>query len=816
METLWYDLSHGVRTVFRNPGFAAVAVLSLAIGIGANSAIFSVTNALLLRPLPYTNSDRLVILWSRSPGLNVPQDWFSPGQYLDVKTQNTVFEETAITIGASFNLTGQVAPEHIDGARVSSSMFSLLGASAMLGRVLLNEEDQPGKPPTVVLSYGFWKRYFGGDDGVLGKTLTMNGNVFTIVGVMPPDFLLNKEIMPAVNGIENADLLVALPLSDTARSNRGNEDFNIFARLRPGVTIAQAQAEMDIIAERMKQQYPGNYPPHGGLTISVVPLLQQVVGDISFALSVLFGAVGFVLLIACANVANLLLSRAAVRKKELAVRAAVGASRGRLIRQLLTESMLLALAGGVAGVGIAFLTLRALQQVGPDNIPRLDEVGIDGRVLAFTCLIALLTGVLFGLAPAMRASRVDLNEVLKEGGRNAGSGRGSHRTRKLLVVSEIALSMLLLIGAALLIRSYQRIWNAYPGFDSHNVLSLRLSLPAVKYPKPESITQFFRRVIERLKETPDVESAATTYSLPMSTVALAWEPITVEGYAPGGAQELIISNVRIVSPDYFRTMRIPLVRGRYFDEHDIKGSPETVIVDEAMAERFWPNEDPIGKRLQRGGSESWRTVVGVISNAREYSAEKEPPIAVYYPSEQFAARNMFLVIRTTRDPAIMTEAITKEIQALDPEMPVFDVGTMDQRLHDSLARRRFSMFLLGLFAAVASILAAIGIYGVMAYSVNERTHEIGIRLALGAPPGNVRQLIIRQALVLSSAGVATGLLGAFALTRIMSSLLYGVSATDVLTFVITPLLLGAVAMVASYMPARRAAQVDPMIALRCE
>jgi len=816
METVWYDLTYSVRTLFKNPGFTAVAILSLAIGIGANSAIFSVTNAILLRPLRYKDADRLVILWSRSPGLNVPQDWFSPGQYLDVKTQNTVFDETAISIGASFNLTGQGTPEHVDGARVSSSMFSLLGANSMLGRVLLPEEDQPGKAPTVVLDYGFWQRFFGGDHGVIGRTLTMNGNPFTIVGVMPAEFSLNKEVMPAVNGIQNADLLVPLPMSETARANRGNEDFNIFGRLRPGISIAQAQAEMDIIADQMKQQYPANYPPNGGLTISVVPLLHQVVGDISLALRVLFGAVGFVLLIACANVANLLLSRAAVRKKEFAIRAAVGASRVRLIRQLLTESMLLALAGGATGVGVAYLTIEGLRIFGPDNIPRLNEVGIDERVMAFTFAIALLTGIAFGVAPALRASRVDLNEVLKEGGRTGSSGRGGNRTRKLLVVSEVALSLLLLIGAGLLIRTYRHIWNAYPGFNSHNVLSLRLSLPSVTYPKPESIVPFFRRVTERLGAIPEVESVATTYSLPMSTVALAWEPIAIEGYVPNGAQELIISNVRIVSPDYFRTMRIPLLSGRYFDGHDTKGAPETVIVDEAMAERFWPNQDPIGKRLQRGGSGSWRTVVGVISDAKEYNSEKEPPIAVYYPFEQFAARNMFLVIRTVRDPAGMTDLITKEIQALDPELPVFDISTMDQRLRDSLSRRRFSMFLLGLFAIVASFLAAIGIYGVMAYSVNERTHEIGIRLALGAQPARVLQLVIGQALILTSFGIATGLAGAFVLTRVMSSLLYGVSATDGVTFVLTPLLLGSVALLASSIPARRAARVDPMIALRCE
>jgi predicted permease len=816
METLWYDLSHGFRTLSKNPGFTAVAVLSLAIGIGANSAIFSVTNALLLRPLPYKDADRLVILWSRSPGLNVPQDWFSPGQYLDVKTQNGVFDETSISIGASFNLTGQGTPEHVDGARISSSLFSLLGTNSMLGRVFRPEEDEPGKPATVILGYGFWQRYFGGDHGVIGRTLTLNGNNSTVVGVMPAEFSLNKEVMPAVNGIQNADLLVPLPLSESARSNRGNEDFNIFARLKPGITIAQAQAEMDIIADGMKQQYPANYPPSGGLTISVVPLLQQVVGDISLALKLLFGSVGFVLLIACGNVANLLLSRAAVRQKEVAIRAAVGASRVRLIRQLLTESMLLAVVGGLVGVGIAYLTVKALHVFGPDNIPRLNEVGIDGRVMAFTSFIAMLTGVFFGLAPALRASRVDLNKVLNEGGRSGASDRGGHHTRKLLVVFEIAVSLLLLIGAGLLTRSYRRIWNAYPGFNPHNVLSLRLSLPLVKYPKPESITPFFRRVVERLNQVPDVESVATTYSLPMSTVALAWEPIAIEGYVPRSAQELIISNVRIVSPDYFRTMRIPLLRGRYFDEHDTKGATETVIVDETLAERFWPNEDPIGKRLQRGGSDAWRTVVGVISDAKQYSSDKEPPIAVYFPFEQYVARNMFLVIRTTRDPAGMTSAITKEIQALDPEMPVFDVNTMDQRLHDSLSQRRFSMFLLGVFAVLASILAAIGIYGVMAYSVNERTHEMGIRLALGARPATILQLVIGQALVLTATGVAIGLTGAFAVTRVMSSLLYGVSNTDGFTFVVTPVLLGGVALLASYIPARRASRVDPMIALRCE
>ncbi len=817
METLWHDLSYGLRTLLKHPGFTAVAVLSLAIGIGTNSAIFSVINALLLRPLPYRDAERLVILWNRSPGLNVEQDWFSPGQYLDVKTQNQVFEATAVTIGASFNLTGQGGPEHVDGARVSSSFFPLFAAQPSLGRVLLPEEDEPGKAAVVILGHGFWQRRFGSDPGVIGKTLILSGNNFTIVGVLSPGFAIDHQVMPAVNAIERADLFLPLPMGESARTNRGNEDFNIFGKLKPGISVTQAQADMDVIAGRMRQQYPESYPPHGRLTISVVPLLEQVVGDIGHALPVLFGAVGFVLLIACANVANLLLARAAVRQKEIAIRAAVGASRLRIVRQLLTESVVLALGGGLLGIVIAWMVVKSLRVFGPENIPRLHEVGVDGRVITFTCLIALLTGVLFGLAPALRASRVDLNETLKEGGRSAGaSGRGHHRLRELLVVSEVALSLVLLIGAGLLIRSYQRILSSHPGFDPHNVLALRLSLPAAKYAKPENITAFFQSASERILSLPGVEGVATTYSLPMSTVAFAWEPITIEGYIPKAAQDVIISNVRIVSPSYFRTMRLPLVKGRYFDERDKKGEPETVIVDEALAQRFWPNEDPIGRRLQRGKSGVWRTVVGVISDAKQFSSEKEPPISVYYSAEQVTPRNMYLVARTTPDPAQLTTAIIKEIQAVDPEMPVFDVGSMEQRLYDFLARRRLTMFLLGVFAVIATLLAAIGIYGVMAYAVNQRTHEIGIRVALGARPRDVLSLVIKRGMSLTLIGTVIGLLTAFGLTRLLANLLYGVSATDPLTFVGVAALLVGVALLACSIPARRAAKVDPLQALRHE
>jgi predicted permease len=819
VETWWHDLRHGLRVLASQPAFTAVAVLSLALGIGANTAIFSVTNALLLRPLPYDDADRITILWQRSPGLGVQQDWFSTGQYLDIRLDNQVFSDVAATIGASFNLTGRGVPERIDGARVSSSLFPLFGAKTAVGRVFTADEDRPGKPPVVILSNGFWKRRFGSDPSVVGKTLTLNGNTFTIVGVMAADFVFNKEIMPAVNGITNVDLLLPLPLNETARSNRGGEDFNVFAKLRPGVPVATAQADMNVLAARMKRDYPQNYPPNGGLTISVVPLINQVVGDVRMALYVLLGAVGLVLLIACGNVANLLLSRGAVRQKEMAIRAAVGASRERIVRQLLTEAVLLATLGGVLGLALAVSAVQVLGRFGPANIPRLGEIGIDASVLAFTFGMSLVTGVVFGLVPALRASRLDLNDVLREGGRtgvgSSAFGLGHQQLRKLLIAGEIALSLVLLIGAGLLVRSYERITSANPGFDATNVLSLRLSLPAFKYKTPDAVAAFYRQLEANIKALPGVEHVGANYLLPLSSVALGWEPITVDGYVPKAAGEnLIIASSGYVSADYFRTMGIPLLRGRFFDDHDTRSAPDAAIVDDKLAARFWPNEDPIGKRMRRGDSGPWRTVIGVVADTKQYEVDGEPPITAFNPLEQLPVPSRFLVIKTKSDPTALVSAVTREVRALDADLPVYDVATMEERLAGSFARRRFSMFLLGVFATCASLLAAIGIYGVVSFWVTQRTREIGIRAALGARQSDILGLVIKQAVVLVGIGIAIGLMAAFGLTRVMRSLLFGVSTTDAVTYAVLAGVLAAVALLASYIPARRAAGVPPIIALR--
>jgi predicted permease len=816
METLFQDLRYGARMLLKKPGFTLIAVITLALGIGANTAIFSVVNSLLLRPLPYQNAERLAIIWTHSPGANVAQDWPSPGQFSAIQSPDSVFEELALAQGSNVILTGQGEPERLGVLRTSSAVFSLLGAQPALGRVFLPEEDAPGKPLAVILSHSYWQRRFGGDENVLGQSLTLNGTSYTVVGVMPADFSLGYEVMPTVGAVAQAEMLLPLPLSPERMNNHGDENYNVLARLKPGAKIEQAQAELNVAVSRLEQQFPDRYPQSRRFSFSVRPLHEQVVGDVRLALYVLLGAVCFVLLIACANVANLLLARAAARENEMAIRTAIGASRARIVRQLLTESVLLATLGGALGLLLAVWGLALLRGLNPGNIPRLAAIAIDGRVLAFTAAAAVLTGILFGLAPALRGSPASLSETLKEGGRSLVGGR--HRLRNLLVVTEVALSLVLLVGAGLLIRSFLRVQQVEPGFAPQNILSLRLGVGGPAYAEEIQRVNFYQQLWERIRRLPGVEAAGGVSVLPLAG-GIGWGGITIEGYDAASGQNMIQADQRVASVGYFETMKIPLVRGRFFTEHDRKEAEQVVVIDENMARAYWPDADPIGKRLKRGAADSkapWLTVVGVVGNVKQYALDSDSRVAIYSPHLQVPSSTMYVVVRTTTGPSSVAAAVTSEARALEPNAPVYDVKSMEQWLSESLARRRFSMLMLGLFAVVAMLLAAVGIYGVMSYSVEERTREIGIRVALGARTRDVLNLVVRRGVALAAAGVGIGLVGAVSLTRLMASLLFGVGATDPLTFALIALLLMLVALLACYVPARRATKVDPMIALRYE
>jgi predicted permease len=606
------DARYGLRSLARNPGFAFAAILSTAIGIGASTAIFSVVNALLLRPIPYQDSDRLAILWNRSPGLNITEDWFSTAQYFDIKDGHRGFEQLAMAIGALVNLTNEGEPERIGAARISSALLPMLGVKPALGRLFTPEEDAPGRTGTALLTHGMWVRRFGSSPDVIGRSITLNGQPYQVVGILSASFSLPRDVVPLLYGGEITEIFLPLPLSPAAPRTRDREDYNIVGKLKPGTSAAQAQAEMDTITARLRRDHPDVYPPNGGLTFSIVPLLEQAVGRIRLQLYLLLGAVAFVLLVACANVANLLLARALARQKEMALRAALGASRGRVVRQMLTESTLLALAGGGLGILIAHASLAGIRALGPGTIPRLAEIGIDGRVLAFTVLVSLGSGLLFGLVPALRVSRVDLAAALKQAGPDAGTatwGRG-HTTRRLLVISELAMSVLLLIGAGLLIRSVANLQRVTPGFNPRSVLTFALQLSGRQYNGPAPVLATYRGIWERLDRLPGVRASG------------AWTPISVEGRTPPPGEKFINADVRVVAWRYFEAMEIPLRRGRLFDERDIAGQPGVVVIDSRMAREYWPDQDPIGKRIRRGGIDStnpWLTVVGVVGRIKHES-----------------------------------------------------------------------------------------------------------------------------------------------------------------------------------------------------
>jgi predicted permease len=820
MNSLAQDIRIAFRAFARNPGFALAAILSLAIGIGANTSIFSVANALLLRPLPYKDANRLVILWNRSPGLDILQDWFSTAQYLDIKNGHHGFEEVAIASGANDDLTGEGEPERVGTVRVSSNLFPMLGARAALGRLFLPDEDVPGRSPTAVLSYGMWAHRYGRDPRMLGKSITINGQSYEVVGILPQSFSLPREVLPTLYGPEQPDVFLPFPLGPKAAGIRTNEDYNILGELEPGVSVTQAQAEMDTLTARLRRDYPESYPPNGGLTFGIVPLLEQVVGDIRPALLVLLMAVGFVLLIACANVANLLLSRAVARQQEIAVRSALGASRGRIIRQLLTESMLLSLTGGAVGVILCLWSVRWIHVLGTKSIPRLADVGIDGRVLLFTFLLSVFSGILFGLAPALRVSRIDLNTTLKDASRgSAGSsavwGRGNN-LRRLLVVSELALSVVLLIGAGLLIRSFGRLEKVSPGFNPQNVLTFELALNGRRYADRQIRLSTYHELWNRLDQIPGVTSSGGITALPLSQ-SFAWTPITVEGRTPLQGEKFLNADARVVGGRYFQAMEIPLRGGRFFNDGDVAGKTPAVIVDEFMAQQLWPGQDAVGKRIHMVESdEPWLTVVGVIGRVKHESLDSEPRIAFYLPQTQYPSRAMTLVLRSRSDPSTVSTAVKKELRSVDPDLPMYSVRSMEERVDGSLARRRFSMLLLGLFAGVALALATIGIYGVMAYLVNQGTREIGIRMALGATQREILRLVVLQGMTLAVSGVAIGLAAAFVFARLMRSLLFGVSASDPITFGAISVLLLFVALLATCIPATAAARVDPILCLRAE
>ena len=811
METLWQDLKYGARMLAKSPAFTLVAIIALGLGIGANTAIFSVVNTVLIRSLPFRDPDRLVMVWENNRNRGRDQNVISPANYQDWREQNTVFDSMCAMFDYRANLTGVDDPEEIPTQVVEPNFFDLLGAGAALGRTFTPEEGQPGNDEVVVLSQGLWKRRFGGDPSIVGKTIKLSGLDFTVVGIAPSGFRLLIS-QGSFTG-KQAELWMPLAFSQTSRVRRGRSMMAI-ARLKPGVTLAQAQTEMDGIGARFEEQYPDF---NTGWGVNLVPLQTQLVGAIRPALLVLLGAVAFVLLIACANVANLLLARAATRQREIAIRTALGARRTRIVRQLLTEATVLAALGGELGLVLAVWGVDLLLALAPKDLTGLKDVGIDYRVLGFTMLVSVLTGVLFGLAPALEASRPNLNESLKEGGRGAATGGRSHRWRSVFVVVEVALALVLLIGAGLMIRSFARLQSVDPGFDAKNLLTARLLLPSSKYGQNPQRIAFFKQLAERVKALPGVRSAGTISVLPFGSGGAATS-IEIEGRPSPPPGQKLTGDVRVVDGGYFQTMGIPLLQGRTFTEQELTQASHVVMINEAMARDFFPGENPLGKRvtIAMQNENLPNEIIGVVRDVRHVGLETPARAMTYWPYPELVYSGMTLVVRAETEPLALADAVRREVLALDKDQPIADVITMDQLLADSVSRARFSTFLLGVFAGVALLLAAVGIFGVMSYGVSERTHEIGVRMALGAQASHVRALVVRQGMTLTLIGIGIGLGAAFGLTRVMISLLYGVSATDPLTFLGISVLLALVAMLACYLPAWRATKVDPMIALRYE
>lgn len=799
LTELRQDLGYAFRQMRKAPVFTLIAVLTLALGIGATTAIFSILDAVVLRPLPFPDPDRLVRLWETNP----QTDSFSVSElnYLDWREENRSFTDMAAIRYASLSLVGDGEPVRLDGLAVTASYFSLLGARPILGRTFLPEEDRPGgKTQVVVLSHALWRSRFGGDPGVVGRSLRLEGQSFTVIGVMPASFAFPT----------GAELWI--PLAPGTNENRADKWLDVMARLKPDISLEQASSDLDALALRLTERYPDTNKDWGA---RMVTFPEWIVGpQVTRALLVLLGAVGLLLLMACVNVSNLLLARATVRGREMGLRSALGASRARLIRQLLTESVLLAGCGALAGLGVAHGAVRLVRAFGPDGVPRLDEVSLDGRVLAFTVAIALVTGLLFGLAPALQASRTDLYALLQQGSRAAlAAGR---RLRDALVVGELAMAMMLLIAAGLTIGSFLRLQRVDTGFDPEGVLAVQLELPEGEYPM-ERRSIFFSEALTRIASLPGVRAAGATNATPFGP----FRPninFTVDGQAPQGPGEFQSADWRSVTPGFFRAMGIPLLRGRLFAEADRAEAPAVIVISQTMANRLWPGENPIGRRILWGGGSDGLplTVVGVAGDIRDMDIDEAPQSVIFLPHQQIPWSQMTLVIKTAGDVAGLAAAIRREIRALDGNLPIPEIHPLRQNLSSAVAAPRFRMFLFGLFAAAALALAVTGVYGVMTFAVAQRTREIGVRLALGARPWNVVGLVLRRGLVLTLLGVVLGWAGAFALTRFLASLLYGTTPTDALTFASVALLLAGVATAAGFFPARRAAEIDPRLAFSAE
>ena len=806
MKLLFDDFRFGIRMLFKSPSFTVVAILTLTLGIGANTAIFSAVNSVLLRPLPYKTPDRLAMLWNDNRRLSLREDLTSYANFVDWRGQSRLFEDMAPFAEMGADVTGVDKPYEVFGWRVGSHLFSILGVSPALGRGFTDQEEQPGHGREAILSHALWRERFGADRNIVGKKMIMDGDPYVIVGVMPASFQFPDK---------RAEIWTPLAVSEKTKANRGGLWLHVLGKLKPGASIEQARAEMNLIGSNLERQYP---PTNRGYGIWVVLLLNQVVGNLRTGLLVLFAAVAFVLLIACANVANLFLARGAGREREIAVRAALGAGRVRLIRQLLTESLVLAIPAGLAGLLVAYGGLRALIALAPSDMPRLDEITMDGRVLWFALVASFVSALFFGLMPALRISRADLNESLREGGRSLTGGRRATLLRSSLLVAEVALSVVLLAGAGLMIRSLVHLRGLDPGFDSSNILTMQLSAPYAKFQKATDINALYDRVLTRLHAIPTVQSAGLITDIFLSTTPNSGI-FTVEGKPLPPPEQATEATLDSISLDYFQTLRVPLIRGRFFDVRDQANSTPVALINETMARRFWPGENPVGKRFHFGwGNDNprWLTVAGVVGDMRRQGLDKLARVETFEPLSQQVRSDLNLAIRTAHSPMKMAGTVQSELRAVEKDLVIQKVMTLDDQIGDSLAQRRFQTWLLGLFSGVALLLAAIGIYGVMYHSVTQRTHEFGVRVALGASVGDVMRMVLTQAALLVIGGAAIGTLAGLLLTRLLSSLLYGVGTADPLTYLTVFLVLIASALVASFLPARRATRVDPMVALRYE